>query len=295
MKIVICGSMSFASEMLKTEKILKKLGHKVILPEFACDHAGFTGKGKMPEKKDKGVLIKNHFEEIKKSDAILVLNVKKKEIEGYIGGNSFLEMGFAFVLKKTIYLLNEIPEIGLKDEIQAMSPVVLNRDLSKIKKEFPNSSVFNYYSTLPKKRMGAGVLVFNKDKELLILKPSYQTHWSIPGGVVEKNESPRNACIRETEEEVGLNLKISQVKLLCVDFISSSEEKSENLQFIFYGGILKKEQIKKLKILPEEIEEFKFLQVSEALSLFGVKLRKRIIKSIEALENKTALYLETEF
>ena len=53
-------------------------------------------------------------------------------IDNYIGGNSFLEMGFAFVLEKKIYLLNQIPEIGYRDEIEAMNPIMLEGDLNKI-------------------------------------------------------------------------------------------------------------------------------------------------------------------
>lgn len=41
-------------------------------------------------------------------------------------------MGFAFVLYKPLYLLNEIPNVSYRDEIEAMMPIVLNGDLSKI-------------------------------------------------------------------------------------------------------------------------------------------------------------------
>ncbi len=63
----------------------------------------------------------------------LAVNIDKKGIKNYIGGNTFLEMGFAHVLDKKIFLLNEIPDISYKDEIKAMQPIILNGDLSKIK------------------------------------------------------------------------------------------------------------------------------------------------------------------
>jgi len=63
---------------------------------------------------------------------VLVANVERKGVKGYIGGNSFLEMGFAFVLNKPIYLLHEIPDINYKDEIEAMIPIILNGDFLKI-------------------------------------------------------------------------------------------------------------------------------------------------------------------
>ena len=54
----------------------------------------------------------------------------------------------------------------------------------------------DYYKNLPKKRMAAGALIFNNQEEILFVKPGYKDHWSIPGGVIEKNESPKAACLR---------------------------------------------------------------------------------------------------
>ena len=103
-----------------------------------------------------------------------------------------------------------------------------------------------YYKGLPKKRMGVGALFFNEKDELLILKPTYKDYWSIPGGIIDANESPREACIREIKEETGLN--ISSVKFLCVDYCRNlGNEKGESLQFMFYGGILSENQISNIK------------------------------------------------
>jgi hypothetical protein len=77
-------------------------------------------------------VINLYYKKIKEMDAILILNLEKNNIKGYIGGNTFLEMGFAHVLNKKIFLLNEIPEMGYKDEIVAMKPVILEGDLNRI-------------------------------------------------------------------------------------------------------------------------------------------------------------------
>ena len=57
----------------------------------------------------------------------------KNGVKGYIGGNTLMEMGLAFYLKKKIYLLNEVPELPYKEEILGVKPIILNGDLSKIK------------------------------------------------------------------------------------------------------------------------------------------------------------------
>lgn len=138
MKIVICGSMTASKEMAEAEKKLKGLGHKIVLPKFTHEYAAMDRiektRAESTQNKIEHNLIRGYFKEIKNSDAVLVVNVEKRGIKGYIGGNSFLEMGFAFVLNKPIYLLCEIPDVGYRDEIEAMSPIILNGDFSKISK-----------------------------------------------------------------------------------------------------------------------------------------------------------------
>ncbi len=71
---------------------------------------------------------------IKKGDAILVLNYDKNDIKNYIGGNTLMEMGFAHVNNKKVFLLNPIPEgVPYVDEIKAMVDVVLDGNLDLIK------------------------------------------------------------------------------------------------------------------------------------------------------------------
>ena len=72
------------------------------------------------------------------------------------------------------------------------------------------------YEQLPKKRMAAGALFLNERQEILIVKPAYREFWLLPGGVIEDGESPRQACMREIREELGLEVWVE--KLLCVDY-----------------------------------------------------------------------------
>lgn len=82
-------------------------------------------------------MVKRYWDYIKNSDAILVINLEKKGIVGYVGGSVLLEMGFAYGFGKTIYFYCPLPErserIHYLDEIIDMEPVVINGDLAKIK------------------------------------------------------------------------------------------------------------------------------------------------------------------
>lgn len=150
-----------------------------------------------------------------------------------------------------------------------------------------------YLMKLPRKRIGAGALIFNDKGELLIVKPNYKEHWSVPGGTVNEDESPRMACIREIQEEVGLTLP--GLVFLCVDYTPAVGEKNEALQFMFYGGILTDRQIKDVKLQESELDEFSFVSVDEAFKLMGGHMRnlaKRLLKCVEAVKTGTAVYLE---
>lgn len=144
MKIVICSSIDFTHEVKDVFDKLKELGHETEIPltsqrilngeltlEDFKKEKETNGDGFVRKVKDD--VIKRYYNLIKDSDAILVVNLEKKGIKNYIGGNTLMEMGFAYVLDKKIYLLNPVPEIGYKDEILAMQPVILNGDLNKIK------------------------------------------------------------------------------------------------------------------------------------------------------------------
>jgi len=147
MKIVICGSMAFAKQMKDAKAYLKKQGHTVLLPKLVEKFIKIkylSQRAKKPNvskdareiarMKIEHDLIREHYEKIQGADAILVLNYTRNNVKNYIGGNSFLEMGFAYVLGKKIYVLNPLPKIPFySEEIIAMEPIILNGDLEKIK------------------------------------------------------------------------------------------------------------------------------------------------------------------
>ena len=137
MKIVICGSMTSSKEMVEIANKLRQNNHEVILPHNADKYADGTlaheNSHESTENKIKDDLIRDYYKTIGASDAVLIANYDKNGIENYIGGNSFLELGFAHVLNKPVYLLNPVPVMPYTDEIRAMQPVVLDGDLLKIK------------------------------------------------------------------------------------------------------------------------------------------------------------------
>ena len=134
-KIIICGSISAAEEIIAVQKKLESKGYEVETPE-GVKHLGMWGEDATTEEKTdrkiKHDLIQLYYEKIQASDIVLVVNPEKKGIAGYIGGNTFLEMGFAHILRKQTYCLYPIPELSYTSEILAMQPIVLNGDLDRL-------------------------------------------------------------------------------------------------------------------------------------------------------------------
>ena len=111
MVITICGSIKFYDEMLNAKVQLEKLGHKVLIPGKAQDVDYWEKDNtKRVEAKKKFEFISEHMDKIENSDAILVVNITKKDIKNYIGANTFLEMGFDHYRKKKIFTLNPLPD-----------------------------------------------------------------------------------------------------------------------------------------------------------------------------------------
>lgn len=122
--------------------------------------------------------------------------------------------------------------------------------------------------------MAAGALLFNEQRQLLIVKPSYKKDWLIPGGVIEENESPLQGCLREIKEEVGLAL--TRLDFVAVDYMPSSIERTESLQFLFKCENLTVAHLQAIHIDGREIIDMAWLDPQTAVSLLSPRLQQRI-------------------
>lgn len=131
MKIAICGSLTFYQEMREAEKALTALGHTPLVPKSLdlIDKKGFTKPVTVAERlaaEKQYDFIREHFRKIESADAVLVVNPPKNGIDGYIGGNTFLEMGIGFYLGKKLYVLYALPHMGYELELASMHPTVVD-------------------------------------------------------------------------------------------------------------------------------------------------------------------------
>ena len=142
MKITICGSVKFAPQLVDIYRKLEKLGHQPMMHEQMFGLADGTAAQLVDmahgtencDIKRKYNYIKFWHGLIQSGDAILVCNFDKNGIKNYIGGNTLMEIGFAHVLNKRIFLFNPIPSIDYyQSEIEAVKPTIIHGNLSLIK------------------------------------------------------------------------------------------------------------------------------------------------------------------
>jgi len=134
MKIAVCGSTTHYEIMKKIKQQLEAEGHIAYHPDDAGPKFEISeAQVGIITPEQKNFYIMRHLQTIKKCEAILVVNVDKNNQLNYIGGNTFLEMGFALALDKRIFIYNDIPRVAYREEIYGMLPLVIQQDLTKIK------------------------------------------------------------------------------------------------------------------------------------------------------------------
>ena len=128
---------------------------------------------------------------------------------------------------------------------------------------------------LPAIPVSAGALIFDQAGRLLILKPTYKTGWTIPGGVMEADgETPWNACQREVREECGIEVRSG--RLACVDFHPGRPGHPGGIRFLFDCGPADDASLAAITLQPEEIAEYRLEPLDTALKLLRPPIRRRV-------------------
>jgi 8-oxo-dGTP diphosphatase len=147
---------------------------------------------------------------------------------------------------------------------------------------------------VPRVPASAGALIFDCRGRLLILKPTYKSGWTIPGGVMEADgETPWQACQREVREECGLD--VGSGRLVCTDFRLPTQCNPGGIRFLFDCGELGDSAFTAVVLQAEEIAEHRLLPLADALPLLRkpIRLRIRAVRKRNGAPRKHAIvYLE---
>jgi ADP-ribose pyrophosphatase YjhB (NUDIX family) len=136
--------------------------------------------------------------------------------------------------------------------------------------------------------VSAGALIFDEAGRVLILKPTYKSGWTIPGGVMEADgETPWEACRREVREECGIEVR--RGRLACMDFRRPRRGKPGGIRFLFDCGAIDGASLAAIELQAEEISEHKILPLADALPLLRGPIRRRVQA---ASASRDLVYLE---
>ncbi len=135
-------------------------------------------------------------------------------------------------------------------------------------------------------RVAAGALFFDEQGRVLLVHPTYKETWDLPGGYVERGESPAAACRRELREELGLDR--APLELIAVDWAPSDHE-GDKLLFLFDCGSLGVDE-RRMKLDSSELDRWEWVELRDLDDYVIDRIAKRVRSASISVSRPT--YLE---
>jgi len=101
--------------------------------------------------------------------------------------------------------------------------------------DYSSSEFSSWLARLEKRASSAGVALYDANGRVLIVKAHYKKYWSFPGGIIDAGETPRQAAVRETREEVGLPINIDKLDFRLI--VNRESNIAQTYQFIFESRV----------------------------------------------------------
>jgi len=117
-----------------------------------------------------------------------------------------------------------------------------------------------WYASVPKVALSASAVLRDPQGRIALVRNTYRDGWSLPGGVVDDNEPPADAAIREVHEELGHEV-VGPATLLVVQWAARGTGPVQFLNFTFDVGVC--QDPSKLVPQEEEIAEIAFFAPDE--------------------------------
>ncbi len=135
--------------------------------------------------------------------------------------------------------------------------------------------------------VSCGAILLDGQGQLLVVKPSYKSGWSVPGGGMDAGETPWQACRREVFEETGL--RVGRGRLVVVDTRPHQDGRQLGLRMLFHCGTIAAEDAATIQVQQGEITDHRFVPVAEALQMLRPAISRRVAAGLKA---RSCVYLE---
>jgi len=139
------------------------------------------------------------------------------------------------------------------------------------------------------KEFSSGALIFRKKDqapEFLLIYSNRNKEWGFPKGHIDPGETEKEAALREIKEETGLNnlRHIDEFREeLVYKAVSNREASKESIIEKSTVYFLCESKTKDIIVDTDEITDFKWLNIQEALKLLTFDSLKQILKKAEKM------------
>lgn len=146
----------------------------------------------------------------------------------------------------------------------------------------------SWYAGLPGVVVAAGALITDPAGSVLVVKPNYREHWTIPGGICEFGEPPQAGCAREVAEEIGLPLRIGG--LLAIDWSQPfGADVRPIMHFLFDGGEIDKSA--RIVVQEAELDGYQFTPVADLADYLPSFVLRRVAAALHSRQSGGTIYL----
>lgn len=129
--------------------------------------------------------------------------------------------------------------------------------------EFSHEETVSWLDEQEKRMSSASIVLYDAAGHVLVVKAHNKPYWSFPGGVIDKGETPMQAAIRETEEEVGLTVSEDSLRFcMVVDRVSRI---AQTYQFIFDKQV-EESTFEQVSLDDHEMEDYAIVSREEIIS-----------------------------
>ncbi|RDI46200.1 NUDIX domain-containing protein [Nocardia mexicana] len=136
-------------------------------------------------------------------------------------------------------------------------------------------------------RLAAGAL-FVRGNRILLVHKTYGNGWDIPGGYVEPGESPAEACRREVNEELGIDLPPQ--RLLVHDWAPNPGE-GDKILYVFHCGELAARETE-IVLQADELDMWRWVPVDDLDEYVVARLARRLRNAYATHASSGTRYLE---
>jgi 8-oxo-dGTP diphosphatase len=136
-----------------------------------------------------------------------------------------------------------------------------------------------WYASLPTLYGAAAALFTDEHGRVLLVKPNYRDHWSLPGGILEHGEPPHIGCAREIAEELGLH--IDPGHLLTVGWVGPEGLRPKPIvHFVFDGGTISAST--PITLQAEELDDYRFVSPADLAQYLPAVITARVTAALKA-------------